>query len=692
MLTLKQIKLQNFLSHKNTVINFDSNQKLLIDGNSGAGKSAIIEAIIWGLYGKGRLDNRSLIKSGEKMALVTITLANQSNKNDIVEYSLKRTILRAGQHVLSVLEKTSSGKLTPVRVSGQKNIQQYLEKHILHSSYLLFINSIAYLQDNVENFVNQTAKKRKEIILEIINASDYDEYYKNTKEKLSELNRTFDLNKSVIYNINLTLQVDEVMAKELKRLEKEDKRILGEIKKRRASLDDVNEKLSKIDVAHSRMSSLEQQEETIDSTINTATEELKELKRELGEFTQADGEFTEIIRKKELLLKKLKEAESKRTIWHKEMLELRDNQPISRSFDDEIDEINQRIIKLLGKKIVVCPVVKKICPLIEKERNKDVKELEEILKNKQKEQKEYVEKLNNYTKEVNRLGDEPEGTYEEIIKLSENIEKIKSSEGRKKIIAKSISYIEEKIHDLELTSKKLKEEFKALKKGVIGRDDLLLVKEDLVAQEGLSDSEYTNNLAKLSDSRSAKKRVDQNSQQIERLREENNQLSEDINGLKLLKDAFSPNGIKSIVIDYVIPQLEDKINNILGKLSDFKVRLDTQKKGITKDTLLEGLFINIYNDRNEEFDFAAYSGGEKLKITVAISEALSEIQNIGFRILDETFIGLDEESIEKFSEVMVTLQERVSQMICISHLRSIKDIFDEKLLVTKINGTSIISS
>ena len=91
-----------------------------------------------------------------------------------------------------------------------------------------------------------------------------------------------------------------------------------------------------------------------------------------------------------------------------------------------------------------------------------------------------------------------------------------------------------------------------------------------------------------------------------------------------------------------------------------------------------------------QFEFSSYSGGEKLKVTVAISEALASLQKCGFRMMDEVFVGLDEESVEHFAEVMNQLQEKFKQIICISHLRTIKDLFDQKVEIIKINGTSKI--
>jgi exonuclease SbcC len=162
----------------------------------------------------------------------------------------------------------------------------------------------------------------------------------------------------------------------------------------------------------------------------------------------------------------------------------------------------------------------------------------------------------------------------------------------------------------------------------------------------------------------------------------------DAEALKLIKEAFGNNGIRTIVIDYIIPSLEDRINAILSKLSDFRVRLDTQRSGA--ESTIEGLFISIINELGEELDYDSYSGGEKLKIEVSISEALAEIQKISFRILDETFIALDSESVDGFASVILALQERFSQLICISHLPQVKDMFDKKIEVYKTNGISNI--
>jgi DNA repair exonuclease SbcCD ATPase subunit len=66
------------------------------------------------------------------------------------------------------------------------------------------------------------------------------------------------------------------------------------------------------------------------------------------------------------------------------------------------------------------------------------------------------------------------------------------------------------------------------------------------------------------------------------------------------------------------------------------------------------------------------------------------LQNIGFRLLDENIVGLDETTIESYSNVMLTLQENTQQLLVISHITSVKDLFEDKIKITKINGESKI--
>lgn len=168
--------------------------------------------------------------------------------------------------------------------------------------------------------------------------------------------------------------------------------------------------------------------------------------------------------------------------------------------------------------------------------------------------------------------------------------------------------------------------------------------------------------------------------------------SEDKEALELLKEALSPRGVRAVIVDYITPELETRINEILSQMSDFRIRLDTQQaKADPEEGNKEGLWITIKNDIGQEMPFESYSGGERVKITIAISEALCSLQNsIGFRIMDENIVSLDKESTESFVEVLTKLQNKFPQLLIISHLSEIQDLFETKIKIIKVSGISKI--
>jgi DNA repair exonuclease SbcCD ATPase subunit len=58
--------------------------------------------------------------------------------------------------------------------------------------------------------------------------------------------------------------------------------------------------------------------------------------------------------------------------------------------------------------------------------------------------------------------------------------------------------------------------------------------------------------------------------------------------------------------------------------------------------------------------------------------------------MDENIVSLDKESTESFVVVLEKLQKKFPQLFVISHLQEVKDIFEKKITVVKVNGTSKI--
>ena len=700
MLLIKSIKLNNFLSHSDTILELEPNQTIMIDGKSGAGKSSIIEALLWCLYGKSRTIDRNLIKKGKNNAEVIIILKDTSKTSDDMEYRFERSITSKGKRTLKVLEKKETNKsFVPIKATGAKSIQEYIEKEIIHSSYLLFVNSIIYPQSSTESFVDQTASKRKEIILEIANVSDYKRYYEKAKDKVRETEIDKARNDTTKENLKERIESVTKTSEALPELENEKMKLTKNFSEIETKLSAMKKEQSKIEAFNDKvrdkklqLSDIDLKLENINLDIGTSKTKISEMSDENTKKVLIGTENIEDNKKELVRLMTIKESANS---WNVKRLEIEKECPSM--FINKSMEINKEIISLMKKNVDYCPELKKPCPVILREKNSQIEKYGKQLEENNEQQKQYLTKLNNYQEKINILGNRPEDVDERYdaleteIKMQEDLvisaDKLTiQNESDKKILENFILTREEDKIKTEEERKKIKDKMETPMSDEKISTDIIFCQNDLNSVHG----ELKDNGIKIGLIEVSIKELEEDKKKLKEVDSKDREIKDKIESLELLKKAFGNNGIKAIVTEYLIPKLEDKINEILSELSSFKVRLSTEKEGLSEGVVIDGLFIDLYNENGEILEYNAYSGGEKNRITVAIFEGLASLQKCNFRIFDESIIGLDDETTNSFTNIMLQLQKNVAQLICVSHLQGVKDIFEEKVEVVKTNGNSII--
>jgi len=672
---------------------------LNISGKSGSGKSSIVDAILFNFYGKGRTDNKSLIKRGEKSSEVIVELFDDENN---IYYKIERKIT-SSKHELKLYEKTKE-RYFLAKVNGVKETQEFIEKKILRSSYLLFTNSIIIPQNNSESFVNQTAAKKKDLILEIINANNYDDYLKKTKEKISDTKESKILLESRINNKKETVFKNQEVMKTYPGLKEKEKTMESSIKKIKEDIDvlnsaknslakdiasidykrqDLSITISKINELSFKIESYKMQISRLDSididTIKKRVDELNVLKAELDIMEKSRQEYYD---------------------WNDKMTTIIRQSPVNHDYDKDIAEVNRQLIEAMMEKVEACPKCGEPYPRTEEVRMARVGHLENMLKIKKEEKNRYIIDVAEYERKTKELGEKPLVDLEKIKNIKGQL--LLFDEYQKKLIEASEK--NNKIEDIkalmvsvvgeidELNKKKLSLEFDIKNGGELLEKNREFEKQidakDLLLN--YNNSQISTVKAEIMIAEKAIKETSEMEKEIEVLRKEYEKKTKNLDALENLKDAFGPTGIKTIMIDMLVPQLEDSVNNILSRLSDFRVKIDTQKSGIGKDVVLEGLWITIINEMGEEMSFENYSGGERIAITMSINEALASISRVGLRCLDETIIALDDTKVSKFLEVLAEIQKDVAQVICISHIDEVKNFYNDKIEIIKINGNSTI--
>lgn len=702
MLILKELQLRNFLSHEETDIVFEENKKCLIDGQSGSGKSTLVESIIWALYGKGRVDNRFLVKNGEKEGSVQILLTDGEKI-----FRILRSVTAKGKQTLAVDFSLDGEEFEPIQITGIREMQEWIETKLVHASYTLFINSVAYPQDNVENFVKQSSAKRKELLLEIAGANNYDALHAKALSLLSLKEEAVARISGRILDKKSIIEANKDAPTSKRLLESSLASAKNDESKIKAIIDDLADKRIKSTNMRSELADIEAQCIGLKGFITMQENAITEKKKAIEALTKLDLEGLKVKQLEKILLqqeldelKKVYELDAK---WLNSMSSIKASLPDSFDHETALEELEAKLQELIKNTDTKCPAVQGTdCPKLVDQLSAQAKYFQDRIEMHRKEKIKQDKAREEYVVKLEALGKRPEVNEKRIKELQGLLasydkidEQVRSAENAQN----EIKVIEAPIEEIQKTSLQSKE---ILLEKTLRKQALLTELAKFEAEN--VDKEYQDKKAELEEVQelilmfskeiAAQDAIIKASEEaeagIKELEAEQTTLEAEIKALKAVKEAFGSKGIKTVVIDFFVPRLETKVNEILEKLSDFRVEIDTQKESASADNVLEGLFINIINPQGERMDFNSYSGGEKLKIVVAISEALASLQNIGFRILDEVFVGLDEEAVEGFASVLEQVQSQFKQLFVISHLGSIKQLFDDRIEVIKQNGNSLI--
>jgi exonuclease SbcC len=161
---------------------------------------------------------------------------------------------------------------------------------------------------------------------------------------------------------------------------------------------------------------------------------------------------------------------------------------------------------------------------------------------------------------------------------------------------------------------------------------------------------------------------------------------------KQLERAFGKSGVPALLIEQALPQIEEKANELLDRLSGgaMSVRFVTQAayKDPKRGDLKETLDIQI-SDASGTRDYEMYSGGEAFRVNFAIRLALSEVlaaragARLQMLVVDEGFGSQDSQGRQRLVEAINLVRPDFAKILIITHIDELKDAFPTRIEVIK---------
>ncbi len=154
-----------------------------ISGENGSGKSAIIDAITWALWGKARAkSDDDLVYQGEATMEVEFEFALDNELYRIIrKHSRPKSGRTSGKGSLDLFIYSGSS-FNAISADTKTQTEQKITQ-LLHMDYETFINSAFLRQGHAGEFSRQTPARRKEVLTSILGLNQYDEYETKAKEK-----------------------------------------------------------------------------------------------------------------------------------------------------------------------------------------------------------------------------------------------------------------------------------------------------------------------------------------------------------------------------------------------------------------------------------------------------------------------------------------------------------------------------
>lgn len=196
-----QLQLKNFLSYGPTVqtINFDPYHLIYLSGKNGHGKSALLEALTWLIWGSARKTltsvkpDQGLIRLGQTHMMVIGEFSCNNQK-----YKIRREVTIQNNKAHLQLEfgllNTTSNRWIALTEKTTRDTQEKIES-IIGLSYESFINSAFLKQGSANEFSKKSAKERKEVFSAILGLGLYDTIRTKALQKIKiEQSRVATLN------------------------------------------------------------------------------------------------------------------------------------------------------------------------------------------------------------------------------------------------------------------------------------------------------------------------------------------------------------------------------------------------------------------------------------------------------------------------------------------------------------------
>ena len=704
-----RIALRNFMCYVEGELSFEGLHVACLCGDNGNGKSALLDAITWALWGKARAkSDDELIYLGRTEMGVEFEFAVMQEGRERYRVLRKRSkpkLLGAGKTLLELQQATDQGYRS---ISGNsvRETQREIEK-ILRMNYDTFINSAFLLQGRADEFTKKEPYRRKEILADILGLSRYDELEDRSKNYAKQKDRAKRDLEIAIDNINAELANKAEYQTQLREVGE----AIAEVEKERSEWE---KKINALTNQKGELDWRKKQQEETEGRIKQAGEAVSSFEYQVRDHHQRVEKYEKVIAGYEEELAKVRVHLDAVAKQESVLVERRGEYEKTSNLIHHVTSANASLkeeMKQLREKLDMLSQEEAACPLcgtelgVEGRRRimasyeDEGRQKKELFRTNEDEKRRLETGLNALKREIGeleRMTREGRAQWErgaEILE-KEHTEAESSIPKEKEALARAEENLRRWRSTLDADTQR-RDSINA---------DLAILPE---LEDSLSSAQQTHNELTRREAQGRQKlgEIQANLERfssLELIRGEKKAERENVTREEKIYEelaaAFGKKGIQALIIDTALPEIEEEANRLLARMTDnrMSVKIETQRAYKTKkEESVETLDINISDELGMR-RYEMYSGGEAFRIDFALRIALSKLlarragAPLPTLIIDEGFGSQDSNGRERLVEAINSIQDDFEKILVITHIEDLKDAFDERIEVTKGAEGSLI--
>jgi len=643
---ITSIELVDFLSHSDTKLKFEDGVTIFV-GDNGAGKSSVIDAITFSLFGQhARKSNKGLIRRGANQGYAKIEFSIKDK-----QYETVRKIDTKGR-LSAIFSETTNNNRVEIAAGERKqfgeSMTEQVEKTIGLNFEKLKIASIVQ-QGELNAIINAKPKEFKELLNAIIGIDKLDiasESMKKVTKEFREKIRT-DLGYDDTH-IDILTKDFEKNQYEIKKVEPEKNQLELQKKETHKELEELLKKEEIETPKRDKINQLELQKKElvryVKETIQGIQQEIQENERKIDDCKNCFEELklkTDFERKLEKVEEEDKEVIKKIQEITTQIVSLKEKEKLAEK------------LQLKDNKCPVCDsIVEKLNPFFQEEHIKEeIIKLKQDVDLKEKERIMYSQERDRFAGELQKIRDAEATLRAHSIKTKEELVTIKNNTEIKK-------------GKLSLANNENLEEISQID------DHTKLIFSNILKLEletkGFDEGEFKNLKERIVEKRSSLSRIDQQMggvlEKIEKAKKQSEVIEKSILELEKVKKYMSRlDKIQSSVFSRdgsVATSLRSwALNSISIKASDYLSILNTKIQRIALSEKARDVSISCHS-KTEVLELESLSGGEKVSVALALRLGMASLlgaSNLNLMILDEPTTHLDTERKKSLVDVLSQL-------------------------------------